>query len=330
MAIERLRLEFVLEAAQPIAHAEESFGNSSVLMRRKVALPNGQWVRVPCITADTMRHGLRDAAAWAYLDAAGIETAGLSEAALRLLFAGGMVTGSAGGSVRLNDYRTMTDLFPPLALLGGCAQNRVIPGRVQVDDASLVCHEQAHALPEWVRTWLNEQRRPLDHARAHVEEVQRVRMDPTLDPVKRKMLTETQRLLVESRLTESETAATDDDDVATEASKSSMLPRRYERLAEGSLLYWSVSALCTSELDRDTFMVMVGTFLAEARVGGRRGQGCGLLRAVTAQSVEVRRPSERMEALDVRDLGARVGTLFRQHVAERREEIAKFLATVAA
>ena len=227
------RFEFILEAAQPIAHAEESLGNTSVLMRRKVCTPTGRWVRVPCITADTMRHGLREAAAFTYLDAAGLLGEALTEAALRLLFAGGMVTGSAGGSIRLGDYRTMVDLFPPLALLGGCAQNRLIPGRMCVDDATLICEEQAHALPSWVCDWLAAQSRGLDSARAHVEEAQRVRMDPTLDPLKRTLLTTEQDAQIESRLEASEQAATHEDDAGAGRARSSMMPRRYERLAQG-------------------------------------------------------------------------------------------------
>lgn len=319
------RFDIILRAEQPIAHHAEVLGNAALLMRRKVRQPDGGFADVPYITGDTMRHGLREAAAMAYLDAAGLLGATLSEAALRLLFAGGMVTGSAGGSVRLGDYRELCELFPPLALLGGCAQNRVIPGRLAVDEATLICTETAHLLPEHVLEWVGAA--PLSSQRAHVEEAQRVRMDPLLDPSKRTLLVADQRQQVEMRMELREGAATD---AAAAETKSTMLPRTYERVVQGSLFWWRVTATCWDDLDHDTLMVMLAAFLYEARVGGKRGTGCGLLAPVQAWGAELRRPSERPDAMDVRALGARVGERFRAHVAERRARIADFLGRVAA
>ena len=69
--MQRHRYEFVLEAAQPIAHLAENIGNEGVLMRRKVRTADGSFASVPMVTADTMRHGMREAAAYMFLDAAG-------------------------------------------------------------------------------------------------------------------------------------------------------------------------------------------------------------------------------------------------------------------
>ncbi|MGH8630893.1 MAG: hypothetical protein ACREU7_09045, partial [Burkholderiales bacterium] len=116
--MERKRLEFILEARSPIAHHQETFGNTAVLMRQKVRQPDGSFAAVPIITGDTMRHGLREAGTYCLLDCAGLLGEALTEQALRLLFAGGMVTGS-GSVVKLDEYREMVDLVPTLALLGG-------------------------------------------------------------------------------------------------------------------------------------------------------------------------------------------------------------------
>ena len=90
--------DFVLKAAQPIAHSAGTEGNHSYLMTRGQVQPNGEILDVPCITADTMRHGLREAMAMAFLDAAGmIDDPALSKAALRLLFNGGHGHGSWRG-----------------------------------------------------------------------------------------------------------------------------------------------------------------------------------------------------------------------------------------
>ena len=334
MQMQTRRFEFVLEAEQPIAHAEESMGNTSVLMRRKIRLPNGRFVRVPTITADTMRHGLREAAAYAYLDAAGMlgDDSELSEAALRLLFNGGAVSGPSGQSVKLAEYREIVELFPPLSLLGGCAQNRVIPGKLYVDDAVLICREQEHLLPEWVKDWMRtvgvEQ---LEPARAHVEEVQRVRMDPSLDPGKRRLLAGSSAAQAELRLMASEAASEAEDHAAKAENKSQMMPRRHERLVAGSLFFWRVEAVCHSELDVDTFHVMCAAFLANAKVGGKKGSGHGKLRAITGRNVSVKRPSESAEVIEPGDkLAPRVGALFGAHIAERADRIRKWLQQVKA
>lgn len=328
--MKRKRFDFILEARQPIAHHEETFGNTAIFMSRKVRQPDGSWARVPTISADAMRHGLREASTYALLDAAGLLSNGaeFTAAALRLLFAGGMVTGSSGGAIKLDDYHKMVDLLPPLALFGGCAQNRIIPGRLTVDDAILICTEQAHLLPDWVHDYLQTIGARVDSCRAHVEEVQRVRMDPMLNPNKRRLLSAGERAAVEGKMIASESASGDDDAAGKAREKSSMMPRRFERLCAGSLFWWSVTAVCYSDLDIDTFHVTCAAFLSDARVGGKKGTGHGLLAPVTGRDIHVRRPADTMADLDPKKLGPRVGQLFGNHVRERAEQLQSFLCEV--
>lgn len=328
--MDQKRYEFLLEGREPISHAQENIGNASVIMRQKVRRPDGTFAHVPIITGDTMRHGLREAASYALLECAGLLGENLSESALRLLFAGGMVTGSAGGAVKLDEYREMVDLIPPLALLGGCAQNRVIPGRLQVSTAVLVCEETWPSLPPWVQEWLAERQAYVASARAHVEHVQRVRMDPTLDPAKRKLLTVGEQARVEGRLLASETAAETDDAVGRDRTKSTMMPFSYERVVQGSLFYWTVTGTTYGELDEDSLLVMLGTFLRLARVGGKRGTGHGLLVPVVAQQIGLARYSERMNTLELTGPDQRIGEMFKRHVADRAPRIKEFLERVAA
>lgn len=319
--------EILLEAVTPIAHHQEVFGNHAVVMRRKMRQTDGSWASVPIITGDSMRHGLREAAAYAFLDAAGLleERANLTEAALRLLFSGGMVTGRGdSGGINLDTYREMVDVIPPLALLGGCASNRVIPGRLVSEDAVLVCAESRHMVP----TWMVERAGTLSGARAHLEVAQRVRMDATLDPAKTKLLAEGDLAHVQGRLLASEAAHETDDAIDRRDSKSTMLPRTYECLAAGSLLSWRVVAMCTSELDVDTFHAMVGAFLGAARVGGKRGTGHGLLRPVAANETMALRPADQMRSVDLS--ASRTGDLFRRHVKERAARAKAFLQAVIA
>lgn len=329
---ERRRFEVVIEAMSPIAHASESIGNSSLVMREKRRLPDGTFAHVPVVTGDTMRHGLREAAAYALLDAAGLlENPSLGEAALRLLFAGGMITGEGGGSVRLADFNRMIELCPHLGLLGGCAQNRAIPGKVQVDAADLICRETMHRLPEWVAAWLHDAGISVNSCRAHIEEVQRVRMDPTLDPSKRKLMTSSVAASVEERLAESERGAEAGDAAARENNKSSMLPRRHETVVAGSLFFWSVSATLHSELEASTFESMVGDFLRDARVGGKRATGHGRIRAVTARRCRRDGTTQEVaEAVDLADFADQPAARFREHVRERAADVEAWLTAVNA
>lgn len=328
MRYERKLYQFILQAVQPIAHHSETVGNQAIAFRRKVRLPDGSWAHVPCITGDTMRHAMREAMAYAFLDAAGLLTdTRLSEAALRLLFAGGMITGrSDGKTVKLDTYREMCELMPAIALLGGCAGNRCIPGRLTCEDAVLICNETRHLVPAWVLDNAGE----IDTCRAHVELEQRVRMDPLLDPHKRRLLTAGSASDVESRLAQSEAAHDDDIATAREASKCTMLPRTFERIACGSLFSWNVEAIVTSDLECDAFNTMVGAMLSNCRVGGKRGTGHGLLRAVAGQWGELASPSERLHPLDTNALAQKVGELFRSHVRERRERVLRWLEVVDA
>jgi len=320
---------FILEATSPVAHHEESLGNISTFMRRKVRQRDGTWTRVCYVTGDTMRHGLREAAAYAFLDAAGLLSASLNEGAIRLLFSGGMITGKGDASVvNMDRFREMCSLCPPLGLLGGCADNRSIPGRLTVDEAMLICSEQDAYLPAWVKEHVSAQ--ALGSQREHLEEVQRVRMDPSLDPAKRALMLPDAQVEVSRRLGASEAAHTADDAVAKDATKSTMMPRKFERLAQGSQFYWRVTCHCLSDLDVDTFHVMIGAFLSRCSVGGKKGTGHGQLRCVAARDIQIARPKEQASVVDVSELGPRVGSLFFEHVKAHREQISQWIQSINA
>lgn len=327
--LEILRYEMVLEAVSPIAHHAESIGNLALAMREKIRQPDGTVADVPIVTGDTMRHKLREAASYVFLDAAGLLGTSLTEAALRLLFAGGMVTGNGdGAAVKLDHYRQLCDLVPSIGILGGCAENRVIPGKLIVERAMLICRESARIVPEWARTWARENSGPEDTCRAHIDEVTRVRMDPLLVPEKRELLTAGARAAVEGRLLASETASADGDAVGKERAKSSMLPRSFEVIVSGSLLYWAIEARTHSALERDTAQLMLSAFLANAVVGGKSGTGHGRLKVREGRNCEVARHSERSTAMTFD--GAQIGDIFRAHVADRREAIVRLIQEVDA
>jgi hypothetical protein len=324
----RIRYELVLEAKSPIAHHSGSIGNHATIMRRRVRTQNG-WEEVPIITSDTLRHKLREASSLALLDAAGMTDSALTESSLRLLFNGGMVTGSDGGAVKLDAYRELVELVPSLGLFGGCAQNRIVPGRLTVEDAVLICEETRRWLSPW-QVSTAEAIASLDTYSAHVEEAQRVRMDAMLNPAMRKLLTTDAQVEVTKRLTTGEAASAKGDAVERESSKSAMLPRTFERIAVGSLFGWAVEAIVQSELDEDVFNVAVLAFLSRAVVGGKSGTGHGQLTVVAANEVKLATPSREHEAFDTKALGLKVGQAFKAHVEARKDRIKEFLREVIA
>jgi hypothetical protein len=335
--------QVVLEAVTPIAHHAETLGNHQMLQRRKVRNRSGRFVEVPYITGDTMRHGLRESAAYSALDAAGLQAGNLSAAALNLLFAGGAITGASGPSVSISNYREMVDVFPPLALLGGCAGNRCIPGKLTVGNADLICAENAHLLPAWAVEAAGGHVCEIDGEcciraeglpgqRQHVEIMQRVRMDPSLNPDKRQLLSVDARTAIEGRLLANEDASANGDAVGVEDSKSSMMPRTFEALASGALFFWEATAITHSDLELDTWHVMLGAFLRDCGVGGKRSTGFGRLRPVSGwtRGFDWRSPATGGEAVDPNAIGGRAGDVFRAHMSERTDRLRAFLDGVIA
>ena len=115
------------------------------------------------------------------------------------------------------------------------------------------------------------------------------------------------------------------------------MPRTFEGIVAGSLFFWQCSVTTHSGLDVDTWHVMLGAFLANCKVGGKRGVGFGELRPVAGgtRGFDWRRPAESAEALNPFELPApegadRVGALFRRHMAERANRFREFLDKVVA
>ena len=323
---EIIRFYLLLEAETPIAHHSESIGNCAVAMREKIRQEDGSFANVPLITGDTMRHGLREAAAHAMLSASGIADQGtLTAAALRLLFAGGMITG-AQDATRIDDYRTMSDLVPPLTLLGGCVQNRAIPGRINVDAAVLICEESWRFIPGEIRDYLTERGTSIESCRSHVEDVTRVRMDPMLDPAHYGLLADGGAEQVR-KLKKREEAGEKSDAIGKRDHKSTMMPRSFETVVRGSLFSWSASCVCMNALEVDTWHTMVGEFLRCPVVGGKRGVGFGRLRPV--QGWKLPEMPAKVEAVQT-SLALPAGKMFTEHVKARADRVREWLSTVVA
>jgi len=90
------------------------------------------------------------------------------------------------------------------------------------------------------------------------------------------------------------------------------------------------TSLIARMADLDTLMVMIGAFLADCKVGGKKATGHGRLRCVKAWDMKVARPSEAGTTMDPTALGGRVGSLFRDHVTAHKKQVRDWLKSVNA
>lgn len=328
---ERMTVEMILRAEQPISHGAGNEGNFGIIKRRKMQADDGSFVEVPYVSGDSLRHQLREAGSMALLQASGLlDDPQLSEAALRLLFNGGMVSGSSK-AVSVAEWAELRELLPHVALLGGCVSNTIREGTVTADSALLVCEETLPFLPPKVGAWLESIGRRVSSEAEHVTIEERTRMDPTTRPTQVRLLASGAQKDVEERRTKRESASRAGDDAAALASKGSGMPFEYETICARSLWYWRVSAWVHSEIERDAFAVMLAAYLADPHMGGKIHQGNG--RVSVAHVWGDARPAERVDegaTLTADGITSPEVARYIAHVGERRERIRDLLASVVA
>ena len=324
---EKVVYEFILRMVTPLAHHSETFGNGAVAMRSKTRMPDGTFENIPIITGDSLRHHLREASAYALLSAAGmLDDPRLTEQSLRLLFNGGMISGKQDQAVKLDQYRELVKLMPQLSWLGGCAQNRSLEGHCVVENATLICAETLHRMPAWVQESVGN---TVSSSREHIEEVQRVRMDASMSPAKMKLLGDG-GAGVQQRLVASERAKEVGDAGGAEDAKTSMMPRRYEVVVAGSLFFWRVEAETFNELDLDSFNTSIAAFMANGRVGGKKGTGNGKFEHVEGRKRNPLLPHQLSEKVDALAFAQNVGSVFFPHVQANAKAVRKLLDEVDA
>lgn len=142
----------------PLHHGAGSQGNSALLRTESVTQPDGRSVQVPFVSANSIRHGLRDALAWHLVTTLEVPRGTLSKAAVDLLWSGGAVS-STGARTNLELLRRIEDVYPALSLMGFAAQSDIITGTLRVRNAELVCRENSFRLPSALRDHPLAQRR---------------------------------------------------------------------------------------------------------------------------------------------------------------------------
>lgn len=127
----------------PLSHISETISIGSLLNERPIVQGNGDLVNVFCYNANALRGQLRDNMALYLIDQLHIEA--LSVQIHNFLFSGGKIGGQS--KFKLDNIRKHFELLPHFALMGGCLDNMMLPGKLSVFDALPVCQEAMTELP---------------------------------------------------------------------------------------------------------------------------------------------------------------------------------------
>lgn len=130
----------------PLHHGAGTSGNTALLRTQDVLQPDGRTARVPYLSANSVRHGLRDALAWHTVKTLDIQPGTLTKAQVDLLWSGGAVT-TTGAQTDLDMLRRVEEHLPWLAMLGYAALSDIVAGTLRVQDMILECTENASRIP---------------------------------------------------------------------------------------------------------------------------------------------------------------------------------------
>lgn len=324
--------QIVFEAVTAIAHHAGVEGNHSVQMTSKQRLADGTFGKLPCITADTLRHMLRHVSSKYLVESCGL-TGKLSVEAMRLLFQGGMLTGKGDGSkIKLDTFRELERTVPTLSLLGGCVHGMMIPGRLQVEEGMLICKESLHKIPSWMVEYLTQEKKyEIPSYRAQTDELQRVRMDVTMVPEVAHLLSEAGRKQITGRVEARNEAHDSGDAVAAAAAKSTMLPRTFDVVCAGACFSWELRGIFHNDLEEAAFYSTIALLLtSDLAIGGKKGTGHGRIKLLKAGNELLPTPQAALQQIDCKALQQHVLTRYDQHLRDNGAKIRDFLSTVDA
>lgn len=140
------RIDIRATAIEPLHHGGGTAGNSQVLRRQDIIDASGNRVRVPFISGNSIKHGIRDGAVRYALDVMGVEDGTLTKAVVDVLFSGGHLSKSSS-SVSLDRARRLARLFPALSLCGYSAGNEMIGSKLRCSHLHLACEENRWRAP---------------------------------------------------------------------------------------------------------------------------------------------------------------------------------------
>lgn len=133
--------------------ADEKHGNVSLFRRHRVNDPlTGATSYVPFVSGNAVRGLMRDMVMGRWLGLLGLKSTDVQPFRAHALFAGGTQEKGADSAKVDNEIRTQVrEICPPWDLLAGCIEQQIMGGRARINDATLVCRENAWKTHELVQ-----------------------------------------------------------------------------------------------------------------------------------------------------------------------------------
>ena len=141
-----MKIQYVATIESAFHHGAGTSGNTARLRTQEVIQPGGYLAHVPFLSANSIRHGLRNALAWHVAKTLGLPDGSLTKNEVGLLWSGGAVT-QTGAETNLDLNRRLDSALPMLGLLGYAAKSDINVGLLRVSDMILVCEENQARLP---------------------------------------------------------------------------------------------------------------------------------------------------------------------------------------
>lgn len=225
----RGRIHTIATVTRALKHGGQTVGNVQEFARHSVTDPDGERVDVPHISANSIKHLVREAGADFALEAMGLlEPDSLTRAEQYLMFAGGALD-SGGQSIRLDKARRVEKALPILGLCGYAAGNSMSESQLIVEGWELVCWENSQRLRPVLEKYAPEHLPLLEtYADEWIEVAQRTGHDPTRTAKGRRMLPVDERLELEAQLSGAKGSG------AKDAFRP--MPFEYETLIPGAVL----------------------------------------------------------------------------------------------
>lgn len=266
-----------------IQHGGEGDGSNIVPIRRmacNIQDADGSWdqVLIPCVSGGAMKGVLRQIATRHHLSILGIGEGQVSRAALRLLAKGGLLSGSTGQSVGIEEARRLCRLFPVLGAFGAMDNSLSMGGAWKGTDIRPYTRETAH-LP-WMRsTWGEESAAPVAPIALDLvtTEVTHYRHDIGHSNLAH-LITAADRATIEDKAADKKTAKAAGKALPAKERREAndSMPHTAEVITPGTPLGGQVQLINALEAERSCAMVAIAIWRQEgAIIGGASGKGHG-------------------------------------------------------
>lgn len=143
------RINYTITCLSPCHHGDfGATGNVRAFRREPIILPDGQIVRVPCVSGNAIRGQIRRLVMREMLAVCGIDRITMPARQWDRLY-GALVNGGTldGSEARVDPdaVRALRGALPSLSVLGAALYSHMMPGRARVGLARLACDETAQS-----------------------------------------------------------------------------------------------------------------------------------------------------------------------------------------